>query len=47
MHLASNNFLYPHQGAYQNGKSTEDILLIIIIIVDKSFPEQFSKEILE
>ena len=29
-YLVSNNLLHPHQGAYQHGKSTEDILLVAV-----------------
>jgi len=29
-HLKSNNVLHPHQGAYQHGKSTSDILLVAV-----------------
>jgi len=29
-HLQSNNVLHPHQGAYQHGKSTSDILLVAV-----------------
>ena len=29
-HLQSNHILHPHQGAYQHGKSTTDILLAVL-----------------